>query len=208
MRELSKVRLDVRHSRRRLDASQQLNQSKSSESLSNQNRLQFIQQKFKEKDELLVLQQNIIHNLKRDIRHRDRIIETIREAPQEMEGIGTNRNFSKQEDGMLRKLQEESPNSHRKSKVVETDKPQPKEMAGTSPLPKHRQVLSFVSEMEPYPEYNVRIFPSEEEIASSQFVNMGNRGNPPDQPDLKTMTNGIATTAELKERLSALTKQH
>jgi|JI6StandDraft_1071083.scaffolds.fasta_scaffold01563_15 hypothetical protein len=51
MRELSKVRLDVRQSRHRLDAStQQLNQSKSTDSLSNKNRLQFIQQKFKEKD--------------------------------------------------------------------------------------------------------------------------------------------------------------
>lgn len=112
MRELSKVRLDVRHSRRRLDAStQQLNQSKSTDSLSNKNRLQFIQQKFKEKDELLVLQQNIIRNLKRDIRHRDRIIQTIGEAPQHEEmgasrGIVTNHNISRQEDALLKKLRE------------------------------------------------------------------------------------------------------
>lgn len=86
MRELSKVKLDVRHSRNRVDAStQQLSQCKSTDSLSNKNRLQFIQQKFQEKNELLVLQQNIIQDLKRDILHRDRIIQTIGEVSQHEE---------------------------------------------------------------------------------------------------------------------------
>jgi hypothetical protein len=116
VRDINKVRLGIHYNRQRMDSSShQLNQSKSIESLTNKNRLQFIQQKFKEKEELLLLQQNIIQNLKRDIKHRDHIISTLREGPPEETISGTL--SPHRQEFALKKLGESAINPQMKSRI-------------------------------------------------------------------------------------------
>jgi len=147
-----------------------------------------------------VLQQNIIQNLKRDIRHRDRIIQTIGEAPQHEEmggsrGIVTNCNLSRQEDGLLRKLKESRLQSHRKS-GVDLDKQPQREVLDSAQ--KNQQLLSFVSEVEPYPEYNVKVFPSEDCISSQIIPEMAPVSELNRKSDGRSSANNISTTADLR----------
>lgn len=124
---MNKVRKDITESRQRLDPpNYQLNQSKSTESLGTKHRLQFIQQKFKEKDELLLFQQTVIENLKKDMKHRDDVINTIRERQNLEDGKIKN---SRQDAGLFKHLKES-----RADKAIQLE----------SPIMKKSRMLSFI----------------------------------------------------------------